>query len=86
MNKPVGGRGHKGVGTTHIRIPLPVEDKVRKLVNDFYEGTDGDILVNKLTTLEDAIDIAKNVLSSKKSARASVSKLLGRIYGQEVEL
>jgi hypothetical protein len=86
MSKPIGGRGYKGVGTTHIRVPLPIEDKVRRMVDQFYEGEIDPKPVNQLTTLEQVTDLAKEILSLKKSARVSISKLLQRIYGQEVEL
>lgn len=93
MSRPVGGRGYKGVGTVHIRIPLPIEDKVRKLVNEFYEDPknqqetrEGDKLVNKLPSLEEIVPIAQEVLSQKKSARLSLSKLLEKIYGREIKL
>lgn len=86
MPRPTGGRGCKGVGTTHIRVPLPIEQQVRKLINDFYDDQDVLKPVNLLPSLEDASDTARNILLSKKSARVSMSKLLERIYGQEVEL
>lgn len=86
MPRPTGGRGYKGVGTTHIRVPLPIEQQVRKLVNEFYEGGNTQEPVNEFPSLDEAISIAENVLSAKKSARVSVSKLLEAIYGQKLEL
>ncbi len=86
MPRPTGGRGYKGVGTTHIRVPLPIEQKVRKLIDDFYDGEQIQEPVNELPSLEEATNIAKTVLSFKKSSRVSLCKLLERIYGQEVEI
>jgi len=86
MPRPTGGRGYKGAGTVHIRIPLPIEAEVRKLVNEFYEETDNDKLVKALPSFEEVLFTAQQILTQKKSARASLSKLLSEIYGQEVKL
>ena len=85
MPKPVGGRGRKSFGSTHIRVPLPIEDKVRQLVAEFYEE-ENHKPVNRLPTLEQAIDLAKNILAKKKSAKISLSQLLEAIYGETIEL
>lgn len=84
MPKPVGGRGYKGVGTTHIRVPLPITDKVRQIVAEFYEEDYKP--ANKFPTLEEAVEIAQQMLVQKKSARVSLRRLLEAIYGQPVEL
>jgi len=85
MPKPVGGRGRKSFGSTHIRVPLPIEDKVRQLIAEFYEEENHQP-VKRLPTLEQAIDLAKNILAKKKSAKISVSQLLEAIYGETIEL
>jgi hypothetical protein len=85
MGRPTGGRGHKGAGTTHIRVPLPITEKVRALVAEFYE--EGDHKPgNKLPSLDEATVFAQTILAGKKSAKVSLSKLLEAIYGQKVEL
>lgn len=86
MGKPVGGRGHKGVGTTHIRVPLPIKDDVRELIEKFYQNEGSPKVVNTLPSLEEAMALAKSIASQKKSARVSLSKLLNAIYGGEVEI
>lgn len=86
MSKPVGGRGIKApYESTHVRVPTPIKPEVEKLIQRFYEG--GDIEDKKvLTSLDDAVVTAKNILLQKKSARVSMSKLLTAIYGENVAL
>jgi hypothetical protein len=87
MGRPTGGRGHKATGSVHIRVPLPIQEQVRQLVNHFYDnGDNDDKLVKMLPSLEEATVFAEEIVSYKKSARVSLSKLLEKIYGQEVEL
>ena len=85
MPKPVGGRGRKSFGSTHIRVPLPIADRVRQLINEFYEEESHEP-GNTLPSLEQATDLAKNILAKKKSAKISVSQLLEAIYGETIEL
>lgn len=86
MSKPTGGRGIKApYETTHIRVPVPIKSDVQRLIDRFRDGGDSRT-ENPLTTLEDAVSIAKGILMQKKSARVSMQKLLTAIYGQDVEL
>jgi hypothetical protein len=86
MSKPKGGRGIKApYETTHIRVPTPIKAEVERLIEQFRTGGDSQT-ENPLTTLEDALSIAKGILIQKKSARISMQKLLTAIYGQDVEL
>ena len=86
MVKPVGGRGLKApYETTHIRVPVPIKPEVERLIERFRDGGETQT-ENTLTSFDDAVVIAKNILTQKKSSRASMSKLLTAIYGQNVTL
>lgn len=86
MSKPSGGRGIKApYETTHVRVPVPIKSDVEKLIERFREGGETKS-ENMLTSLDDAIVIAKSILAQKKSSRVSMSKLLTAIYGQNVTL
>jgi hypothetical protein len=86
MSKHVGGRGIKApYKTTHVRVPEPVKPEVERIIQRFHEG--GKVKEeNVLTPLENAVVIAKGILTQKKSARISMSKLLTAIYGENVTL
>jgi hypothetical protein len=39
MEKPVGGRGKKApYQTITIRVPLPIKDKVEKLIDEYHQS------------------------------------------------
>jgi hypothetical protein len=86
MSKPVGGRGHKApYATTHMRIPVPVKEKVEQVIEEFRSGNVADS--SKLfISVEDAVNAAQQILKQKKSARESMKKLLMSIYGVEVDI
>ena len=86
MDKPIGGRGHKApYETVVVRIPRPLESVVVAMVDRFREQDCQAVF--SAVSLDEAVDAARKVLSRKKSARVSVSKLLGVLYsGPEVEL
>lgn len=86
MSKPVGGRGNKApYETTHVRVPVPIKSEVERLIEEFREGKSQQ-QENSLTSLEDALVTARDILKQKKSARVSLEKLLTAIYGKNVEL
>ena len=86
MSKPVGGRGNKApYETTHVRVPMPIKPEIERLIEEFREGRTQQ-QENSLTSLENAIEAAKELLKQKKSARVSLEKLLTAIYGKNVEL
>jgi len=86
MSKPIGGRGNKApYETTHVRVPVPIKHKVEQLIEEFRTGKKQQHR-NPLTSLEDAVETARELLRQKKSARVSMEKLLTAIYGKNVEL
>ena len=86
MSKPVGGRGNKApYETTHVRVPMPIKSEIERLIEGFREGRTQQ-QENSLTSLEDAVETARELLKQKKSARISLEKLLTTIYGKNVEL
>lgn len=86
MSKPVGGRGNKApYETTHVRVPVPIKHEIERLIEEFREGKQH-YQENSLTSFENALVIAREILKQKKSARVTVEKLLTAIYGQNVEL
>ena len=83
MNVWKGGRGVKApYETTHVRIPTPIKSKVEKLSNAYKDGIELDLVSSK----DSAINEAKNILRSKKSARESLSRLLTSLYREEIKL
>lgn len=100
MDKPKGGRGKKApYETTHLRVPVPIKDRVEELIdvyragllgvaddlqNDAYYLADEYKKTNMLTSLEDAKEKAKSIIKEKKSASQSLAKLLTVIYGEKV--
>lgn len=84
-----GGRGVKApYDTVHVRIPLPIKAEVERLSQAYKESVvNGEIKESEEhLTYEDAVELAKEILKSKKSARVSIEKLLTGIYKREVEL
>lgn len=89
MSKPVGGRGVKApYTTTHIRIPEDLKAEFEARIESYREnlltGKDGDTVEKSLTSLPEAIEAAKLLVRSKKSARQSMARLLTAIYGTPV--
>jgi hypothetical protein len=87
MEKPVGGRGKKApYQTTHIRVPLPVKDKVEQLIKEYREsGTNQNSSDSQqIISLEDAKLLSKKLLKSKTKNIETHAKLLTAIYGLEV--
>ncbi len=81
-----GGRGVKApYQSTHVRIPLPIKDKVEALSQAYKDGILNDD-ENSILSLEEAIKKSHSILKGKKSARLSMEKLLSAIYGEEVKL
>lgn len=79
-----GGRGVKApYESTHVRIPLPIKDKVEALSKAYKDGTI-DELESQVMELDKAVESARAILKQKKSARVSLENLLKAIYGQDV--
>lgn len=80
-----GGRGVKAsYQSTHVRVPLPVKEKVEAIIQAFKEGETEE----EETQLsdEEMIEIAKNILKQKKSAKISLETFLKTILKKEVSL
>ena len=79
-----GGRGVKApYETTNVRIPVPVKEQVESLANRYRETLELDA---ELPSIESAIAEARKILVQKKSARASLERLLTQLYRQPVTL
>jgi hypothetical protein len=85
MSANKGGRGLKApYETTHVRVPLPIKEKVQQIIDDYKN----DIVDagNDILEYEDAVELAKKILKSKKGAAISLSKLLTGIYRVDTSL
>ena len=81
MNK--GGRGKKAdYESKVIRVPLPIVGEVETLIQNLHNDLPSNTLdvSTDSISLESAIEIATNILKSKKSAKESVRKLLQVLY------
>lgn len=80
-----GGRGVKApYESTHVRVPLPVKEKVEAIIEAFKAGENNE----EETQLSDdeIIEIARSVLKQKKSAKISLEAFLKIILKKEVSL
>lgn len=89
MSKPLGGRGVKApYTTTHIRIPSDLKAEFEARIESYREnlltGKKSDTIEKSLTGLTEAIEEARLIVKSKKSARKSMARLLTAIYGTPV--
>jgi hypothetical protein len=87
MSKPLGGRGKVApYETTHVRVPLPVKDKVDKIIEDYrlsiIDGINTQDTV--LITFSESKSLAKKLLRAKRSKLETIAKLLTSIYGIEI--
>jgi hypothetical protein len=80
-----GGRGVKApYETTHVRIPVAIKKQVEELSKAFKDNTIGQL--PQFTNLDEATEIARQILKQKKSARASLKSLLTSLYKQNISL
>lgn len=91
MVKPKGGRGQKApYETTHMRVPVPIKEGVEELIEQYRESLLSEAVKrspnNPLTSLDEAIEQARDIMKHKKSARQSMAKLLSVIYGVDVSI
>jgi hypothetical protein len=87
MSKPVGGRGKQApYGTTHLRVPIPIKDKLEAIIEDYrrsvVDGVESE--PSTILPLEQAKELAVRLLRSKSAKLSTVLKLLTGIYGEEV--
>ena len=96
MNKPVGGRGKKAPYETEvIRVPVPIIPQVEKIIEEYrllaIEGEVSEFkkhpqVAASVTTVSysEAVQQARQIVKSKKSAADSLAKLLQVLYGGTV--
>lgn len=55
-----GGRGVKApYETTHVRVPLPIKDKVEELCKVYKDGRLEELKQTETVSLNEAVDIAR---------------------------
>jgi hypothetical protein len=87
---PKGGRGHKAsYETTHARIPVALKVLVQRLSDDYKVNgltPDNEAAIFPPLKLQkmQAIQLAVQILKSKKNAKTSMEKLLTGLYGVDV--
>jgi hypothetical protein len=96
MNKPLGGRGKKAPYETRlIRVPIPIVPKVEQIVDDYrnlvINGEQSEFekypnLAACVTPVSysEALQRAKEIVKTKRSAAESLAKLLQVLYGGTV--
>lgn len=78
--KPKGGRGKTApYATTHLRVPEPIKESLQAIIDGWRES--GELPMNEAQALE----VARQILKYKKSARESMRRLISEIYGCEVQ-
>lgn len=96
MTKPLGGRGKKAPYKTQIvRVPIPIVPKVEQIIDDYrnlvINGEESEFekypnLAACVTPISysEALQRAKEIVKSKRSASESLAKLLQVLYGGTV--
>jgi rubrerythrin len=96
MNKPLGGRGKKAPYETQlVRVPVPVVQKVEQIVDEYrnlvINGEQSEFekypnLAACVTPVSysEALQRAKEIVKTKRSAAESLAKLLQVLYGGTV--
>jgi hypothetical protein len=75
MNMPKGGRAVKApYQTVVIRVPKPIESDILEIIQSYRDGSQK--LVTSNLDKDKMIELAKSILSEKKSAKISLTKLL----------
>jgi hypothetical protein len=84
--KPNRGRGQVApYQTTHVRVSLPIKAEVEKLVARYKESQLLEIGEQRLTSVN-AAEVAREILKHEKSAKASMNKLLTKLYRVDFQL
>lgn len=88
MIKPIGGRGKKApYETTHLRIPLPIKDKVERMIDNYrLEVLEGIKTGSEVKlSLEDAKLLTRKILEAKRQTKIeAIANLLTGIYGVQI--
>lgn len=78
-----GGRGVKApYESTHVRVPMPVKDRVEDLIKAYKDGRMDE--KKELPSVDEVVEIARDILKKRKSAKVSLESLLTAIYGKDV--
>lgn len=81
-----GGRGVRApYESITMRVPVPIKDKVQKMVDDYRNNID-DEKNDEVLNYDIAIQLAQEILNQKKGAKISLQKLLTAIYHKDVIL
>lgn len=95
MVKPKGGRGKVApYKSTHVRVPEPIKEQIQRLIDDWHESQgltqwEENLLTglnNPLTDYDKVVEIAREIVSKKKSARVSLQLLIKQLFDKDVEL
>jgi len=91
MSKPKGGRGYVApYETTHVRVPVPIKDKVEQLIEEYRKSViDGEEPSETPKLLfedfQEPLQIARRIVKQKLSARHSLAKFLSELYGVKIK-
>lgn len=79
--------------STHVRVPEPIKEQIQQLIDDWHEGqwsTQGENPLtgnqSPLTDYTTVVQIAREIVAKKKSARVSLQMLINQMFGVDVEL
>lgn len=96
---PTGGRGNAApYSTTHYRIPIAIKPIVQNLSNEYkrlvMEGDTNPVTkieamvnteVKPMLSLEETLELVKQLLAQKKSAKVTLVKLVSTLYDVEID-
>jgi nitrate/nitrite-specific signal transduction histidine kinase len=95
MVKPKGGRGKVApYKSTHVRVPEPIKEQIQRLIDEWHEKQgstqdDENLLTginNLLTDYDTVVEMAREIVKKKKSAKVSLQLLIKELFGRDVEL
>jgi hypothetical protein len=89
-----GGRGKKApYDSIVMRIPVPLKETIESIIEHYRESLDIETALgedqrvkNDIPDIETALDLARSILSQKKSAKISLAKLLTALYSKDIVL
>lgn len=96
MSKPLGGRGVKAPYETKlVRVPIPIVPRVEQIIEDYrnlvINGEESEFVKHPElaacvtpVSYSEALQRAKEIVKSRRSASESLAKLLQVLYGGAV--